>query len=168
MELTLERKRLNMELPISFDFKRITMPRLECTFLATPLKQDFLQSIRVDVLIVDDFNLKILLGKKLFSSEKINDSPKVDVIVEMIGDFKLNQKLGEIESVADVPALANMLAVIYPFLREKIHYCLANNNYSLLLSSVNFIDLVKQGEGKPGFGLTDARKNKQLELQDIK
>lgn len=157
-----------MEQLISFEFNKIVMPRLDCTFLAIPTKQDFEQAVRVEVLVVDDYNIRILLGVKLSSVEKISEHSKVDIIVEMIGDFKLNTKIPVCEKLSDVPVLANMTAVIYPFVREKMYYCLTNNNYSLLLGSINVYEFIQQGEGKHGFKLTDSRKNRQIELENAK
>ncbi len=154
-----------MQAPLSFEFHRITLPRFDCTFLAVPTKEAFEQFIRVEVLISDDSNLKILFGIKVSSVEKIDDLPKVDILVEMIADFKLSQKIPNCEKLSDVPCLANMAAVMFPFAREKVHYFMSANNYTLMLGSLNVAEVIKQGEGKPGFSVSDLRKTKQMELQ---
>jgi preprotein translocase subunit SecB len=107
----------------------------------------------------------LLFGVQMVSIETIDDKPKIRAVVEAIGEFEFEEDIPQVESLAQFPLIGNMLALLYPFIREKIHYCLSNNQMmNVFLPPINTIDLIKDNAGNASFRLSDSR----LSTQDPK
>ena len=153
---------MNNQVPVKFKIKGITFPRLDFVFIGASVGDDFDYAFRVEGLVSDDKNLKILFGVRLFSRDKVEEkTPKIQVTVEAIAEFEFEQILPRINHMKDVPMAGNLLAFMYPFIREKINYCFVNNGMSLFLPSVNTFQLVKDNFDNPNFRITDSRDEKE-------
>ena len=136
------------------------MPKIYCNFCSTPQNIDNTIAHRAEAWIINDNHLKILFGARLTSSEKIQDTqhPQIEVLVEAIGTFQFEKKLPKIEKAKDIPFVENLLALIYPFLREKINDCFNANNALFLLSPINTYNLVEHLCSQQGsFVIADKR-----------
>lgn len=153
-----------------FKISQITFPKLDFTFFKTPPTASFNQAFRVEVLITDEKQIRILFGTAITSKDFVNaNTPMVRITVEAIANFELKEPLGEIKKVSEIPLVGNMLAIIYPFIREKVNYCFSNNGYQLWLGPVNTFELLAQQEAKPdAIKLTDHRKEKRSLEKNIK
>lgn len=145
---------------IKFEFSGFTFPRIDSLFLSAPNPNSIKVSYRADALILDDNTLKLLFGIQLRSEEVLeNKRPKVQCTVEMLGDFVFKDvKLGEYKRIDEIPLISNMLAILYPFLREKVYYCMSANQFPFILHSVNVHEMVKANAGNMSFQVTDLRK----------
>ena len=66
------------------------------------------------------------------------------VIVDVVETFKFETVLPkEIKTINRIPATANLLAVLYPFTREKINDCFNANNRLFLLNPMNTYRLLE-------------------------
>ncbi len=138
--------------PTTFTLLRLYFPRIDGSFIKLPSTNSYNQTLRVAVSLYDDHHLIILLGIQLISDEKDkNDKPSAALIVECAAEIELNKDLGQVNSLDDIPLAANMLAMLFPFLREKVNYFFSNNHVQLLLNPINTLQLTK--EMKPGNGL---------------
>ena len=129
----------------AFKVTTIEIPRLHYVFKAPP--ESFQHSIahRVEAWVINDNSLKILFVTKLTSCEQVegSDNPKTDILIEAVGTFEFEKKLPKIKKVNDIPLVANLLALIYPFIREKINDCFNANNALFLLSPINTFKLIE-------------------------
>lgn len=142
----------------SFQIKTISFPKIDCMFVDVPSEREFECAYRVNAVVTGESNLKIIFGVKLTSKEKFDEkTPKVRVIVESLAEFEFPQPLPKVEDVSQIPLAGNLLALIYPFIREKINYCLSNNNIQVFLPPINTIQLIQNTERGPAFNVVDAR-----------
>lgn len=135
----------------------VTMPRLDSLILAIPEDEKYKRALRCDVMIAESRKIGILFGVKIESEEKIQDQPKASVTAEVIGEFETTLDLPEVKTISDVPLLSSMLAVLIPFVREKIAFCFTSNHGIYYLPLINPSQLLKEGEGKESFRLFDHR-----------
>ena len=145
-----------------FRIRNITFPRINSLFISAPTSNEVNQLCRVEALIQDARTLRLLFGVQVVSGELIDGKPKVRAVVEAIGEFEFEDDIPEIGSLAQFPLIGNMLALLYPFIREKIHYCLSNNQMTnFFLPPINTIELIKGNANNPNFRLSDGRKGQQ-------
>ena len=81
-------------------------------------------------------------------------------IVEASGAFKFKERIFNKRSkvtVDSIKPLPNMLAILFPFIREKIHSLLSNNKIIFYLPPPNTIELVKNLKDK--ITVLDERQN---------
>lgn len=135
----------------------VTMPRLDSLILAIPEDEKYKRALRCDVMIADTRKVGILFGVKIESEENIQDQPKASVTAEVIGEFETTFDIPEVKTISEVPFLPNMLAVLIPFVREKIAFCFTSNHGIYYLPMINAVQLVKDGEGKEPFRIFDHR-----------
>ncbi|MBN1113855.1 MAG: hypothetical protein JXA66_00800 [Oligoflexia bacterium] len=108
-------------------------------------KQDynFQQLFKFEVDIVDDFSIKVNFGTGLIEDpEKMNEQGVCRAIVEVSGIVQYSEKINEIKSCKEIPLFANILATLYPFIREKINYCFSYNKVTMLLQPLNLIKVI--------------------------
>lgn len=145
-----------------FKFVDITMPRINCIYLSEPTNDKLSLLYRVDGLIKSDTKFQILFGNKINSEERVDSkTPKVQITIEALAEFEFEEPLPKYEKLSDVPFVANMLAVMYPYIREKVSYCFNANHSQYLLDPVNTFRLL--ADNKDSFQLTDARENAKAE-----
>lgn len=131
---------------------------------------DLKQAFRGNIVIKDSKNIVVRFGVGLFESREEgnkNDTSFTKAIVEVTGIIEFKIALdNNIKGINDIPLIANILALLYPFLREKINYCFSNNKITMLLPPLNVIDLLKNvGDS---FDVIDARNEINVEklIQD--
>jgi preprotein translocase subunit SecB len=152
---------VNKTAPPKFKFVEIKVPRINCVFLDEPVKHEFEQLFRAEGLITSDNSFQLLFGNRVNSKEKVDDkTPKVQVLVEVMAEFSFGEPLAKYEQLSQVPFVANMLAVMYPYVREKVSYCFNANQSQFLLSPVNTFRLLE--DNKDSFHLTDLREQKKV------
>src|SRR4051812_11185289 len=119
---------MSEQVPVTFKIKSILFPKIDFLHITNPMGDEFDYSFRIEALVVNDNTLRLLFGVRLVSKDKINENtPKVQATVEAIGEFEFNQNLSQIENVSQIPLGGNILAMMYPFIREKIYYFFSNN-----------------------------------------
>ena len=120
-------------------------------------ERGFDQFYKSRIIILDNNQIEILLGIQLrfkkeneasSSSENQNevlnfDNYGVVGMVEAQGRFNIQGTLGTINSVQDFKLFPNMLAFLYPYVREKISYGFQLNSSNLYLPTLNFFEVVK-------------------------
>ncbi|PIK13543.1 hypothetical protein [Halobacteriovorax sp. JY17] len=108
--------------------------------------------------IESDDCISLKMGIQL-APEDFSPGSKVSqmILVECIGVFKT--KGGEIPKMSFVEEFnlaPNMLATLYPFLREKVHYLFSANRVNYFLDSFNIINFLNNNKEK--FKVEDKRK----------
>lgn len=152
--------------PVSFELKGITFPKINALFIGGQMENDFDYAYRVEGLIVDDKTLRLLFGVQLSSKEILKDNtPKVQVTIESIAEFEYVQVLPGATHISQVPLAGNLLAMMYPFIREKVSYCFANNNRTLFLPPINTIQLIKEDTENQSFKITDMRASSKQQAE---
>ena len=147
----------------SFKLNRLFFPRIDGTFLQTPKADQYNQAFRFHLQIVGSKNIILLFGVSLTSIEKSDDKPIAGLIVEVAAEIELSDDLKTVNSLKDIPLSGNMLALLFPFLREKVNYFFSNNHVQLLLSPINTIGIVNDIKVGNGLDILDLR-NKSLDL----
>jgi hypothetical protein len=141
-----------------FTVHNLITKRLDYVFNRRPKIDEYSQSFRVECSIVDDKTIRVLFGLFLRSTEDTKEgTPAVALISEVLTRVTLSESIGQPEKLQDVPWVGNVLAVMYPFLREKVNYCLSGNGIPLLLPPLNTIEMVKGNSKNPSFKLKDLR-----------
>lgn len=84
--------------------------------------------------------------------------PVAAVVSEAMADINLEFDLVEVKKLVDIPLVANMLAILYPFIREKINYFFSANGLNVFLPPINTVKLVNESKPGSGFTIVDNRK----------
>ena len=109
--------------------------------------------------MINDNSLKVLFGTRLTSHEPVEggNKPKVEILVEAVGTFEFEKRLPKIEQADDIPLVADLLALIYPFIREKVNDCFNANNTLFLLHPINTFELIKNLTNQDSFIIKDKK-----------
>ncbi|MGR3318060.1 MAG: hypothetical protein ACUZ8O_06220 [Candidatus Anammoxibacter sp.] len=153
----------------AFSIIDIFFPKIDFDLRLGESKLDLKQRFRGDVIIKDAKTIAVRFGVGLFENQKKNgknNSPPIRAIIESIGVVKYKSPIGNIKSITDIPMIANILASLYPFLREKMNYCFSNNKITMLLPPLNVINLLS--EIGDSFKVVDARKKKSITKKKAK
>lgn len=127
----------------TFNIKDITFPKLDFQLGVKKQNYNFQQLFKFEIEIIDNTNITVNFGVGLIEPpSKPEDTTQCRVFVEAIGYFQYNSSLGELSSYKDTPMLPNILATLYPFIREKINYCFSNNKVQMLLPPLNVAMLI--------------------------
>ncbi len=143
----------------SFRLIKLFFPRIDGAFNKTPESDVYDQAFRVEIQIIDNRHLIVIFGISLASHDRHEQVPAASLIVEAAAHIELNVDLGEVSEAKDIPLMGNMLALLFPFIREKVNYFFSNNHISFLLSPINTIGLVN--ESTTGIELLDLRKKEK-------
>lgn len=146
----------NVQSP-SFKLNRLFFPRIDGTFLQTPKSDQYNQAFRFQLHILGNRNILLLFGVSLTSTEKVDEKPVAGLIAEIAAEIELSEDLKEVSSLKDIPLSGNMLALLFPFLREKVNYFFSNNHVQLLLPPINTIGIVNDLKVGSGFDIVDLR-----------
>ena len=119
---------------------------------------DMLYSITATV--KSDTDIEIVLGIQLIPLNSDPHSTKEFVNVEAQGLFTLGGVMPEAKFVENVPLVHNLLATLYPYLREKVHSIYYANKFSYHLPSMNLINLLN--ENKEKFKVVDLREQAKI------
>jgi hypothetical protein len=142
-----------------FELRNITTPRIESVFFSAPNDGDFQYAFRLVVHIATDNLIQVLLGTRVTSAEKYDgENHKVVCTAEVLGEFMVPDALGIVKTGSDIPGLPNMVAMIYPFIREKIFYCFSSNQYNLIMPTLVVQNLVTEKIKDGSLQITDSRK----------
>lgn len=142
----------------SFKLHKIFFPKIDGSFVKTPNTDVYQQAIRVAVNVIGNNKILLLFGISLTSEEKMQGRSVAGVIAEVASEIELSEELKkDIKSLKDIPLSANMLALLFPFLREKVNYFFFNNHINIILYPINTIKLVEDLNDKNGLTITDER-----------
>ena len=142
----------------SFKLNRLFFPKIDGTFVQVPKSDQYNQAFRVSVHVLDSKNILLLFGVSLTSAEQVDGQSIAGLIAEIAAEIELTNDLGEVHTLKDIPLCGNMLAMLFPFLREKVNYFFSNNHIQILLNPINTIGLVNELQPGPGLEITDSRK----------
>lgn len=140
-----------------FQIKNILFPRIEGLFISMPIG-DFEFSYRVEGHVPSEKVVRLLFGIQVASKDKVEGkTAKASVIVEAIGEFEFEEELPVIDHISKLPLAANLLALLYPFIREKVSSFFASNGLQVFLPPTNTIQLVRDNQSNQNFKVLDAR-----------
>ena len=116
---------------------------------------------RVEATIIDDKKLHVVFGVNIRSRDTVEidgqSQPKTNVLVEALGTFEFEEEIPKVKKIQDIPLAANLLALMYPFIREKINYCFGANNIQFFLGPINLFALLKEYSNKKNTSVNDQR-----------
>lgn len=148
----------------SFTLHRLYFPRIEGIYIKDPGKDaEYNQAFRIALVIETNNKIKLLFGMSISSLLKEGDSPLAGFVIEAMADIDLSNPLpNPLTDINQVPLLANMLALLYPFIREKVNYYFSNNHMLLLLPPVNTYEIIKDlaATGGAALEIHDRRSSK--------
>lgn len=105
------------------------------------------QFFKAELTILADDKIELLFGVQIVLEKEVSLGPKEHTLhgtVEALATITVEGKIEKPETKKDVPMLANMLAFMYPFIREKIHSGFACNATDIFLPSMNFYSFVDE------------------------
>ena len=134
----------------TFSLEEIRFPRMLSFFLKedAPFDDCSIQ-YKIKPTITDPSKIKILFGIQVLpSKESENYDIKNNVTtVEILGTFNFDSpvftKIEKIEKIDSIKALPQMIAILFPFVREKLHYLFHNNKIEFYLPPTNIFSLVE-------------------------
>lgn len=150
-----------------FNLKSISFPKMDCIFFTNP-GEKFDVLFRAEANIASPQIVQILFGIKATSAEVLDTKqPKAYALVEAIAEFEFPDTIPNCKHLSDLPHAGNMLAIIFPFLREKIASFFMNNNVVVLLPPLNIIQLLEDNRQNDAFQITDSRKTETPESEQV-
>ena len=157
--------RIDQKEPPKFKFIDVKLPVLQSTLgsLDFPARDyKYFVAHGVKATIISDKELHVLFGAKVYSEDTLDingkDIPIDIVLAEAVGVFKFQEKIPMVQKINDIPLIANLLALIYPFLRERISSCFHINKIQFLLDPVN-IFLMLEGFSNQNSALVIDKRN---------
>ena len=133
---------IKAEKPLRFRLDDIKLLSLHSDFFESKESYQFsIPAYKVQALIVNDNDLHLIFGIMIQSKNTIKND--TNVLAEIVGIFHFEEKIPKIEKLIEIPLAANLLALLYPFLREKISYCLSANRIRYFLKPVNVFKLLE-------------------------
>lgn len=130
----------------SFNLIKILFPSYDCLFLKDPgPNANFNQGFRLNINVLSDNRAQIIFGLQLESVEKSPENdPIVRCAVDALAEIEFTAALpNPLKDVSQIPLLANILAMLFPFMREKVNYFMSNNLVLLTLPPVNTFEVIK-------------------------
>lgn len=106
---------------------------------------------KIQAHIISPETIKILFGSQVNHKKTKPEESPFKIIVEVLGVFKFKEKVFNEQSkitVNSIKPLPNMLAILLPFIREKVHSLLFNNKIIFYLPTLNTIQLVENIKDK--------------------
>ena len=106
---------------------------------------------RMQVHIISSDTIEVLFGSQVILEKSKQEEPLSEIRVEVLGAFKFKERIFNKRSkvtVDSIKSLPNMLAILFPFIREKIHSLLSDNKIIFYLNPLNTIELVKNLKDK--------------------
>jgi len=105
---------------------------------------------KIQIHIKTSDTLEVLFGSQLTQKSVEKESP-LTVAVEILGTFKFKEKILNQKnkiSLDSIKPLPNMLAILFPFIREKTNSLLFNNQIVFYLPPINTFALVEDLKDK--------------------
>ena len=122
----------------SFTLEDISFPLISASYKENKDTEKPSLSIlyRIQVHIISSEVIKVLFGSRV-AHEKQKESSFQNT-VEILGTFKFKEKIfnNSRVTVASIKPLPNMLAILFPFIREKVSSLLFNNKIVFYLPPV--------------------------------
>ena len=152
---------MNKDREYSFILEDISFPLILSSYkkeVKDIKKPRLLYKMHIDIISFD--TVEVLFGSRIIFEKPRQKEPPFEIIVEALGAFKFNDRVFNKRSkvtVDSIKPLPNMLAILFPFIREKIHSLLFNNKIVFYLSPLNTIELVQNLKGK--ITVLDKRQN---------
>ena len=142
-----------------FKFIDIRFPNMWGSFAPMIEKKEHDIHYKIDGAIFKNGHLGVFFGVHVISKKKIKEEnhPVYEVLIDSVGGFVFDRELPRLKRFNDIPFAANLLALMYPFIREKISYCFNANGIQIFLPPVNVFKLVE-----------DFEKNNQIKLNDFR
>lgn len=140
-----------------FGLSSILTRRIDFTFNRSPDLEKLKQAFRIECKIIDDSKIGVLFGFYLAGEDLQPNTPSVLAVVELTTTVTLNSAVGTPKKLGEVPLIGNILAIMYPFLREKVNYCFSANGVNILLPPINTLNLIKENESNSAFCIVDLR-----------
>lgn len=115
-------------------------------------EMSFIVRFKAKGMILDDstarisFDLTIFLDQKEYEGD-FNKSP-ILVVVGCEAMFDFEGKLDKVNKVGDLPFFPNLLAVMFPYMREKVTTAFGNNQIEYYLPSFNLIEFAHKNADK--------------------
>ena len=144
---------MNKNTPPQFKFSQMQFPVLYSVFHTWPKEIRYDSAYKIEAVIREDRVLEIGFGINMVSLNQYEKMPEFEVTVTSSGIFEFNHDLGNFNSFKEIPLCANYLALMYPFIREKINYCFNANNIAFFSPPINVFSLVENAskENKTSF-----------------
>jgi preprotein translocase subunit SecB len=145
-----------------FSVQSVTIPRVDFSFHQVPGGDQYKQAFRVECEILTESVLRVVFGLLLASEDQVPDGKAcVSVLVEAEGRILVTPGLAkDFNSLTEIPLLGNILAILYPFIRERVYSCVYQNGMAIMLPPLNTIELLKANAANSAFKLVDRRKQK--------
>jgi len=109
-------------------------------------------SFKLEVSILSNEQVKIKFGVKLkadgIESEDLSSDDSFCVISELIGIFNVSPALPKNKRIIELPVIANMVATIFPYTRERVTTLLGSSSIQYFLDSFNAVNFIKEFENK--------------------
>jgi hypothetical protein len=128
----------------SFKFNKIVFPLIHAR--VTPESgTDLTHKFRVQLTRISDNQLMVFLGLMVSdATEKENSIENENVvIVESLSEIEIAGDLNDELTLEQITFLPNILATIFPYLREKVTSLFMANEKMVILPPQNMISLVK-------------------------
>lgn len=150
---------MNKDKEYSFILEDISFPLIFSSYKKEVKDIELSLLYKVFVHIISSDTIKVLFGSKVILEKSKQEEPS-EITVEVLGAFKFNERIFNKRSkvtVDSIKPLPNMLAILFPFIREKIHSLLSNNKITFYLPPLNTIELAKNLKDK--ITVLDERQN---------
>ena len=151
---------VNKEQSPGCELVSIKLPALHSFF--SPIDDFTLQiAHRIEAHIVNNSELHLLFGVNVFTKETTEVNQKevaaISTLAEVAGKFKFKNKIPKADKLTDIPLIANLLAMMYPFIREKITYCFHANQVNYFLGPINIHTLIRELSNESNTSVIDER-----------
>ena len=105
---------------------------------------------KIQAHIISPDSIEVLFGTQTFPKVSKQKEFPLKITVETLGSFKFTEKVFNKNSktLESIKPLPNMLAILFPFIREKVNSLIFNNKGVFYLPPVNTFNLVESMKDK--------------------
>jgi|SRR5690606_14121799 len=131
----------------SFQVEKIKYPLQVFRCLNPEPSPHLTQFFKAELKIISNDRIELLFGVQVVMEKEVNLEPQNHSLhgtVEALATISIEGNIENPGSKDEIPMLANMLAFMYPFIREKIHSGFACNTIDIFLPSMNFYSFVDE------------------------
>jgi preprotein translocase subunit SecB len=130
--------------PAAFKFFNPQTERINFHFLEQPTGNELMLAHRFDARIEDDHTIQLTVGLQISSPEiHASGSTKTTCTVEMVAKFIFDEALESYQKLSDIVGIANMVAIVIPFVRERIFSCYSGTHFNVIINPINIHELIK-------------------------
>jgi|LUMW01.1.fsa_nt_gb hypothetical protein len=158
--------------PKSYKLLKLRFPNLHLQVFGDEPNYEWESRYLVQAFILSESTIRFHFGIQMVSGEKLNEKGELDVSegrppydalveAEAMGEFEyINHEIPtEVPSVKDLVMAPNMLAALFPYIRERIHNLLQANRIEYHYPSMNIVKFIHDTGSK--YEVHDLRKSKQ-------